>query len=276
MNHGESQIDIILALRLELDVVKEWLRANKLTLNIAKTKFMYFGSRQTLNKLNEITLSIDGQKLQQVQNFKYLGLVLDEALTFESHISYICKKANQKNGVLRKIRKYLTQKLSLMLYKSLVLPHFDYVDVVYMTATKEQLGRLQLIQNQSCRIILKAHKRTHIVDMHTTLKIQMLDTRRTNHLSALCHKNIYNAEDASLNYIFNRMSDNQARVTRNSNYMNMVVPNIKSTKGRLSIRYRGPKHWNGLPNDTKGIENHNTFKQRIYKMHDQTLDNHPT
>ena len=257
-------------------MVKEWLRANKLTLNIAKMKYMYFGSRNTLNKLNEITLSIDGQKLEQVQNFKYLGLMMDEALTFESHINYICKKANQKNGVLRKIRKYLTQKLCLMLYKSLVIPHFDYVDVIYMTATKEQLGRLQLIQNQSCRIILRTHKRTHIDDMHNTLKIELLEVRRTNHLSALCHENIYNADDASLNYIFTRVSDTQTRVTRNANNMNMVVPNIKSTKGRLSIRYRGPRHWNGLSNETKGIKNHDTFKWKIYKLHDQTLDNHPT
>ena len=91
-------------------------------------------------------------------------------------------ESNQKNGVLRKIRKFLTEKLSLMLYKSLTLPLFDYVDVVYMTATKEQLNRLQLIQNQSCRIILRAHKRTHIKDMHAALNLQTLDVRRDNHL----------------------------------------------------------------------------------------------
>ncbi len=162
-----------------------------------------------------------------------------------------------------------------MLYKSLVLPHFDYVDVVYMTATNEQLGRLQLIQKQSCRI-LRAHKRTHITDMHTMLKLPMLDTRRNNHLSALCHKNIYDAEESSLNYVFTRVADNRSRTTRHSSKMNMVVPNIRSTKGRLSIRYRGPKHWNGLTNKQKDIENHDTFKRNLYTIHDQTLDNHPT
>ncbi len=273
---GDSQIDIILALRLELDLVKEWLRANKLTLNIAKTKSMYFGLRQTLNKLNHITLSIDGQELEQVQIFKYLGIMLDEALTFEHHVTYVCKKANQKNGVLRKIRKFLTQKLTLMLYKSLVLPQFDYVDVVYMTATNEQLSRLQLIQNKSCRIILRAHKRTNIAEMHTILNLPMLDTRRNNHLSALCHKNIYNSEESSLKHVFNKVADSRSRTTRHSSKMNMIVPNIKSTKGRLSITYRGPRHWNSLTNLLKAIENHDTFKRNLYKIHDQTLDNHPT
>ncbi len=237
---------------------------------------MYFGSRQALNKLNNISLSIDGQQLEQVKTFKYLGMVLDDALTFEHHITYVCKKANQKNGVLKKIRKFLTQKLCLMLYKSLVLPHFDYVDVIYMTATTEQLNRLQLIQNQSCRVILRAHKRTHIVDMHATLRLDTLDNRRNNHLSALCHKNIYDTEEASLKYMFSRVASHRSRVTRHSCNMNMVDPNVKSTKGRLSIRYRGPKHWNSLSNTFKNIENHDTFKRRLYRNHDQTLDNHPT
>ena len=163
-----------------------------------------------------------------------------------------------------------------MLYKSLVLPHFDYVDVVYMTATQEQLNRLQLIQNKSCRIILRAHKRTHIVDMHKTLRLQTLDIRRNNHLSMLCHKNIYSTEDASMKYIFNRVADNRTRVTRHSCNMNMVVPNIRTTKGRLSIRYRGPRHWNSLSNTLKSMDKHDTFKRALYKTHDQTLDNHPT
>ena len=208
--------------------------------------------------------------------YRHLGIILDEALTFESHITYVCKKANQKNGVMKKIRKFLTEKLSLMLYKSLVPPHFDHVDVVYMTATKEQLSRLQVIQNQSCRIILRTHKRTHINDMHTTLKLQTLETRRSNHLSALCHKNIYNADESSMKYIFNRVAENRARTTRHSSRMNMVIPNMRTTKGRLSIRYRGPKHWNSLPNEQKDIENHDTFKRNLYKFHDQTFDNHPT
>ncbi len=122
----------MLVFRMELDIVKKWLSSNKLTLNLANAKCIYFGSKPNLTKLNTISLSIHGQPLEQVPTFKYLGIVLDEALTFESHSTYICKKSNQKNGVLCTISKFLSDKLSRMPYKSLVMPLFDYVHVVYL------------------------------------------------------------------------------------------------------------------------------------------------
>ena len=73
---------------------------------------------------------------------KYLGVIRDECLTFESDINYIHNKASKKMGAIRKIRECVDETTALRLYKSLILPHFDFCDTVYMTATKESLNKL--------------------------------------------------------------------------------------------------------------------------------------
>ena len=66
--HGpKSQIDLLLTLRLEISIVAKWLKANKLTLNVAKTKLVVFGSRTKLQNLPYLNLTIDGEPIQQVR-----------------------------------------------------------------------------------------------------------------------------------------------------------------------------------------------------------------
>ena len=96
----------------------EWLKANKLTLNVEKTKYMVFGTRQHLQNKPDLNLIIDGKKLERVSVMKYLGMYLDEHLTFSEHISTVCKKSSKKLGIIRKAREYLDRKTSLILYKA--------------------------------------------------------------------------------------------------------------------------------------------------------------
>jgi hypothetical protein len=78
-------------MNIELDTVVRWLIANRLSLNINKTKYMVFSpSKKILNKDFEIILS--GTKLEEVANIKFLGVVLDNKLNWKDHIAYIFQK----------------------------------------------------------------------------------------------------------------------------------------------------------------------------------------
>ena len=101
-------------------------------------------------------------------------------------------KACAKLGAIRKTRNCAGHSTALTLYKSLVLPHLDYCDVVYMTANKDLLTKLQMVRNVACRTLLVANKREHnISEIHKELELYTLSERREFHLSTLCHKNIY-------------------------------------------------------------------------------------
>ena len=100
-------------------------------------------------------------------------------------------------GAIKKARKCVNQETVLHLYKSLVLPHLDYIDVAYMIATKETLRKLQLIQNVACRVILKADNRDSVHGMHKQLGLLELDDRREMHLSFTCHKVVHSQGKSS-------------------------------------------------------------------------------
>ena len=69
--------------------------------------------------------------LECVKQVKYLGVILVPHLTFHAHCDYIKLKTLGKIGALGRIRSIVDHKTSLMLYKTLVLPLFDYCDLVY-------------------------------------------------------------------------------------------------------------------------------------------------
>ena len=69
---------------------------------------------------------------------------MDCNLTFKLYIEYLADKASRKLGAIRKVRDVLDRSTTLTLYKSLVLPHFDYCDTVYMTSALKNLNKLQL------------------------------------------------------------------------------------------------------------------------------------
>ncbi len=90
-------------LNKELQELVEWLRANRLSLNVAKTEFIIFRPpRKSLN--NRITLKLDQKTIFESTKIKYLGLLLDSRLTWKFHINELCKKLCRSVGMLYKLR----------------------------------------------------------------------------------------------------------------------------------------------------------------------------
>ena len=99
-----------------------------------------------------LVLQHDGVGVEQVNDFKYLGIVLDSRLTFEAHLSGLAKKIASRIGVLGRIRKYLPHDIRVMLYNALVLPYFDYASVVWSNATAKATDCIVSLQARAGRI----------------------------------------------------------------------------------------------------------------------------
>ncbi len=270
---ARSQAEIMLDLRLELSMVHEWLKANKLTLNVDKTKYMVFGTKTALVHKPDLNIRIDGEKLERVSVMKYLGVFLDEHLTFSEHISTVCKKSSQKLGILHKAQEFLDRKTSLIVYKSLVVPYMDYCDVVYMVANEGELKNLHLIQNAACRCILPADKRTNTELMHTELNLTRLAEGRKKHLQIECYKNVTNSEGI-LHSFFTPVANRSQRQTQNTDANNMYVRDIRSVCGRKSFSYRGPVTWNSIHKDVRQAVWVGIFKSHLNKTACREV-NHP-
>ena len=88
----------------ELNNLAYCLRANRLSLNVAKTELMITGSRQRLNaQCEEIDISIDDKTIKRVDRTKSLGLTIDAQLSWSKHVDEIYKKASSEIGALKRV-----------------------------------------------------------------------------------------------------------------------------------------------------------------------------
>ncbi len=109
--------------------------------------------------------------------------------------------------MLRRVRRHLTLETANMLYNSLVLPLFDYCDVVTGNLNKTNLRRLQKLQNRGAHIILNADSRTHINDMMSDLKWLTIEQRDKLHTSVMVYKVMNSLAPNYLCKYFTELSD---------------------------------------------------------------------
>ncbi len=89
----------------ELILVNNWLKLNKLPLNIKKSKYMIFHAIK--KNVQSITLKIDDIIIERVAEFNFLGLTIDEHLTWKCHINKISNKISQCMGILNRLKSFL-------------------------------------------------------------------------------------------------------------------------------------------------------------------------
>ena len=103
---------------MDLLLLQKWCNLNQLTINLAKTKLMLFGTKNMLKHCTKMDISLLGTKLQYVKHFNYLGMKLDDTLTFELHATESMRMVAHKLYLLARIRKYITTGQSIAMYKS--------------------------------------------------------------------------------------------------------------------------------------------------------------
>ena len=122
--------DVQASVNSKLEIVKEWLTANKLSINVTKTEYMLIASKHKIaNLVNPLNIKLGDETINRVTASKSLGMYLDEDLSWNEHVDYIARKISSAVGGLKQVRPFVTQETLLTIYKSLILPHFDYCDV---------------------------------------------------------------------------------------------------------------------------------------------------
>ena len=100
-----GNIEASQSINKELSLITDWLCLNKLSLNAKKTKMMLFHHRQRDISKIKLDLFINDTKIEKVNEFNFLGIMLDECMTWDSHINKIAGKISQVNGALSRLKK---------------------------------------------------------------------------------------------------------------------------------------------------------------------------
>ena len=142
-------------INLDLLNVKEWLLANKLSLNIVKTEHLLIGSPNNIKHFSsEPNVCLGNDSIERVQVTKALGVQLDEHLAFNRHVDHIPTKFSAGISALKRIKEYTDQETLKSVYNALVQPHFDYCCEVWDSIDATLSNRIQKLHNRSARIIM--------------------------------------------------------------------------------------------------------------------------
>ena len=124
---GETIEEVELSMNNALLRKQNWLLANKLSLNVAKTEFILIASNHKLNNLDsQPSINIGHDSIKQVRHSRVLGVEIDENLSWNKHIENVVKKVTSGIGAMRRIRDFVDRETLSSIYNALIRPHFDY------------------------------------------------------------------------------------------------------------------------------------------------------
>ena len=115
----DNPVNLVNTVNAELNKLTEWIRANKLSLNLQKTKYMLFSN--TIDTL-PTNIIFDDTPLENVSDIKFLGVTVDNRLSWKPHISNICKTISRNIGVIYRLKFHIPSSSLITLYSSLILP----------------------------------------------------------------------------------------------------------------------------------------------------------
>ena len=114
----------------ELLRVNNWLNANKLILNALKSKALIIPAK-TRQQAPNLEITIDSCQIFVVESVKYLGIYLDNKLTFGPYIAYLQSKLSRSIGIISKIKYYVSDRVLLLLYFALFHFHITYGLIIW-------------------------------------------------------------------------------------------------------------------------------------------------
>ena len=190
---------------------------------------------------------IDGLQIRQVDCVKYLGVWLDQHLSWNEHIRHTSGKIASRLALLRRVRKYLTLDSAKLLANALVLPHFDYCCISWSSCGQGLRDSLVKLHKQMARITLQTKISTSSTKMFSKLKWTSLEKRWQFHKCKLMFDILNGNSPSYLLELFTQSANTHRYSTRSSNNRGLIMPKVKTENGRKAFSFVGTFLWNNLP-----------------------------
>ena len=128
-----------------------WVNSNGLLLNLKKTQYMVFSRRRLIDNF---VVSIDNTVIQRVNEARFLGVIVDDKLTWSSHIKTVRSKMARYVGIMYRIKKLIPLSVRLQIYHSFVQSHLNFCSLVWGFACKSNIDTLFAQQKKGMRAVM--------------------------------------------------------------------------------------------------------------------------
>jgi exonuclease III len=242
---------LITTVNKELEKINVWLLRNRLSLNVEKTFSVLFTNKRCDLNLG-INVVMDGSNIQPHVAGRFLGVEIDDGLSFGNHIHNIAKKVAKNVGIIFKLQQFVPQNVLLNLYYSLVYPYLIYCNIIWGDTSETYVKELRLLQKKLVRIITHSEFIAHTTPLFYSTKILKIEDIHIFLLAIHAYK-------INVNNNFNNFTHNYN--TRNRNYAIPSYQRLALTQH--SVSFAAPKVWNSLPDCIKQCNNLSKFKTNL-------------
>ena len=246
----------------DLKKLTDWLNGNRISLNTDKTEFVIFRKPRKKINFNNVKIKLNGKRLSPSSHIKYLGILIDENLSWNFHITELCKKLNRANSMLSKIRYYVDKNTLRCLYFAIFSSHMSYCCQIWGQIGNHHLNKILSLQRSALRILNFLPFRSDVSNCFLESNIASFNdlVKKTNIL--FVYDSLKKNLPPSISDYFTLSSEVHSYNTRNTQLGKLHVPKFNSIKfGKNSIRYQCITEWNNsltIINNTFKNKNKNT------------------
>ena len=250
-------------LQTDINTVSTWVTSNNLSLNVEKCKLMVI-SRLRKKSVSVPLLSLNGQPMERVSSYKYLGITITEDLSWSTHINEISRKSRKQIGMLyRQFYAWSTPEALLQLYTSTVRPHLEYASQVWNPHLTKHVNQLEQVQKFALKMCLKQWNLSY-PDLLQLSSLSNLAARR-EHLNLYYFYKIVNGLFEFPNCPLTLRCLNYPHRDGRSNLY--VQPQASSNAHHCSFFPATISLWNSLPSSIATASTLNSFKSQLLASH---------
>lgn len=254
--------DALTKLNEDLASVCKWADNFGLTLNTGKSQAIVMGHQRLISRVNINTIprvQINGSPINYSLSVKKnLGVFMDSDLNWNTQVSHVCKKVYSLLHSLKTVNDFLPSELKKRLVQALVMPHFDYCDILLTNLNTSLTDRLQRAHNACVRFICNIRRFDHVTPSFHTLSWMRLKQRRMIHSLIFLHNILLSSSPSYLHSRFNLLSTSR---THNQNLL--LIPRHTTSFYSSSFSVSIPRFWNSLPCHIRDCRNVPQFRNKL-------------
>ena len=221
--------------------------------------------------IRSVLLKIGKKHIKKVKFVRFLGLLLDEHLSWKYHLSELSKKLARCCGMFFKIRNMVPHEVLICLYNALFLSFLQYGIIVWGQTFNTYLDPLFKIQKKTVRAISFQPPLSPSSPIFKDLQLLELSAIFRLKLLTFVFDSIHGNLPICFNNFFLLGSSVHQYCTRQANKGDLYLVNRNTLQyGLKSLRYLGAKLWNDVPVEIRNIRLKNLFKLQL-KIHLQNL-----
>ena len=242
--------------------MRKWLRSNLLKLNEDKTEIMIVGQPHNIRKLGNVCLTIGDAIIEPSSSVRNIGAVIDSQMQMLEQVNSICRSCYSSLYSISRVRKYLTTEATQTLVHAFISCRLDNFNSLLSGVPQYMLAKLQLVQNNAARIIVRKRKSDHIsltlkelhwlpIEARVEFKILLLTFKALNGTAPLYLSNLV------------KIKENACVLLSGSEQYLEVPPTRLTSIGDRAFAAIAPRLWNRIPITIRNSANVNIFKRAV-------------